>query len=173
MDEQVQNHQSDTHLLGSRLAGFAAVLCTASLCGAAILATTPAAAAQPDYSGSFEQPYGYSYGEQDQPFDARTRDMNGNRVIVNGIIVRGDNLSTLPPGLYNSNGLDSGGTGFSGAGVATGNQLNVTTSGSYNTVIVNSTQVNNGNQTVNLNNGTAAKSAAPQALNGELDLNGY
>ena len=46
------------------------------------------------------------------------------------------------------------GAGF-GAGIASGtavgNQLNVITQGSWNTVIVNSTQINNGNQTTVLN----------------------
>ena len=37
-----------------------------------------------------------------------------------------------------------------------GNQLNVITQGNWNTVIVNSTQINNGNQTT--------------ALNGKIDL---
>jgi hypothetical protein len=37
------------------------------------------------------------------------------------------------------------------SGTAVGNQLNVITQGSWNTVIVNSTQINNGNQTTVLN----------------------
>ena len=43
-----------------------------------------------------------------------------------------------------------------GSGTAIGNQLNVVTNGSYNTVIIDSTQINNGDQSV--------------VLNGELDL---
>lgn len=43
-----------------------------------------------------------------------------------------------------------------GTGTAVGNQLNVITTGNYNTVIIDSTQINNGDQTV--------------VLNGELDL---
>jgi holdfast attachment protein HfaA len=76
--------------------------------------------------------------------------------------------------------------GFSGTGTAIGNQLNVNTSGSFNTVIVNSTQINNGDQTVNLNFGKQAPpscsggtpscksgvaySPAQQTLNGGLDF---
>jgi holdfast attachment protein HfaA len=37
------------------------------------------------------------------------------------------------------------------SGTAVGNQLNVITQGSWNTVIVDSTQINNGNQTTVLN----------------------
>ena len=47
------------------------------------------------------------------------------------------------------------GAGFA-ARPAVGNQLNVITQGSWNTVIVNSTQINNGDQTT--------------VLNGKLDL---
>ena len=56
------------------------------------------------------------------------------------------------------------GAGFSGgsySGQAIGNQLNVITNGNYNTVIVNSTQINNGNQTA----------TSSTALNGKIDLN--
>ena len=44
-----------------------------------------------------------------------------------------------------------------GTGTAVGNQLNVITNGNNNTVIIDSTQINNGDQNV--------------FLNGELDLN--
>ena len=44
-----------------------------------------------------------------------------------------------------------------GSGTAVGNQLNVITNGSNNTIIIDSTQINNGDQTV--------------ILNGELNLN--
>jgi holdfast attachment protein HfaA len=45
------------------------------------------------------------------------------------------------------------GAGFGGitTGTAIGNQLNVITQGNWNTVIVNSTQTNNGNQSTVLN----------------------
>jgi holdfast attachment protein HfaA len=77
-------------------------------------------------------------------------------------MLTGDDLSNLPPGLYNYNGLLSGGAGFSGAGSATaiGNQLNVITQGSWNTVIVTNTQINNGDINANSN-----------VLNGGLNLN--
>jgi len=74
--------------------------------------------------------------------------------------------------------------GFSGTGAAIGNQLNVNTTGSFNTVVVNSTQINNGNQTVIINGQSTSTSAgntttaaavpstnnAQQMLNGGLDF---
>jgi holdfast attachment protein HfaA len=109
-------------------------------------------------AGQFNVPYGKSYNDFNQPFDARTRDANGNRTIVNGRMFLGSqsNLSFgLGGGFFgsgntNTNTSTSGVGGFGGAG-AIGNQLNVVTLGSWNTVIIDSTQINNGNQTVNLN----------------------
>ena len=109
------------------------------------------------YAEQFERPYGFGYNEESQPFDARTRDLNGNRVIVNGRMMVGDDLSTLPDGMWNLNGYSNGaGAGYGGS-AAIGNQLNVITQGSWNTVIIDSTQINSGD----INAGY---------LNGELNL---
>jgi holdfast attachment protein HfaA len=169
-----------------RLAAAAFTLSAAALGVAALLAAAPAhAQSRAGYANEFSRPYGTNPGDESRPYDARTRDLNGNRVIIDGRIVTGDDLSSLPLGLYNSSGT---GMGFSGTGSAIGNQLNVNTSGSFNTVVVNSTQINNGNQTVNINAGTGAGatcSTAPatcpsnssnstsspqQVLNGGLDF---
>jgi holdfast attachment protein HfaA len=176
-----------------RLAAAAFTLSAAALGVAAMLAAAPAhAQTRAGYANEFSRPYGINPGDESRPYDARTRDLNGNRVIVDGRIVTGDDLSSLPLGLYN--GANTG-MGFSGTGSAIGNQLNVNTSGSFNTVVVNSTQINNGNQTVNINagNGTGAgatcstapatcpssstnssstlsSSPAQQVLNGGLDF---
>lgn len=129
-----------------RLARMAFGLAGAALTCAAILAAVPAEAqSRAGYANEFSRPYGINPGDELRPYDARTRDLNGNRVIINGRIVVGDDLSNLPLGLYNA---DGSGLGFSGTGTAIGNQLVVTTQGSFNTVIVNSTQINNGDQTV-------------------------
>ena len=167
----------------ARFARAAFGLSAASLCVAALLAAMPAhAQSRAGYANEFSRPYGTNPGDQNRPYDASTRDLNGNRVIIDGRIVVGDDLSSLPLGLYNSG---ASGMGFSGTGAAIGNQLNVTTTGSFNNVVVNSTQINNGNQTVIVNAqsastpaGTpAAPSAVPatntnaqQALNGRLDF---
>ena len=142
-------------LNSSRYARAAFGLAAASLSLAALLAAVPAHAQQnrAGYANEFSRPYGTNPGDQNRPYDAGTRDLNGNRVIIDGRIVVGDDLSSLPLGLYNTG---SGGMGFSGTGTAIGNQLNVNTTGSFNTVIVNSTQINNGNQTVIINGHTTA-----------------
>jgi holdfast attachment protein HfaA len=167
-----------------RLAAAAFSLSAAALGVAAVLAAAPAhAQSRAGYANEFSRPYGINPGDESRPYDARTRDLNGNRVIVDGRMVTGDDLSSLPLGLYNSSGT---GMGFSGTGSAIGNQLNVNTSGSFNTVVVNSTQINNGNQTVNINAGqpstptcpTATPTCSPgmaspspqQVLNGGLDF---
>jgi holdfast attachment protein HfaA len=154
--------------------GMKNVLAKVLLIGVTGVALVAAANAQPSapYGAEFERPIGWAYGSETQPIEGGTRDINGNRVIIDGRIVTGDNLTTLPGGLYNMNGLTSGGSGYSGVGGfagssgAIGNQLNVITQGSFNTVVVNSTQINNGNQTAVVNNGHQ-----PSVLNGELNLN--
>jgi holdfast attachment protein HfaA len=155
-----------------RLATMAFGLSATALAVAALLAAAPAQAqSRGGYANEFSRPYGINPGDETRPYDARTRDLNGNRVIINGRIVVGDDLSSLPLGLYNS---DSG-LGFSGTGTAIGNQLIVTTQGSFNTVIVNSTQVNNGDQTVVIG-GTVQRPTACAAPNpcptGAPELNG-
>ena len=119
------------------------------------IAVTPRAEAQAASTVSeFELPYGFGFGQESQPYSgASGRDANGNRVIVNGLIEGGTGLGT---GLYTGWGQTEGARGMIGTGTAVGNQLNVITNGSNNTVIIDSTQINNGDQTV--------------VLNGELDL---
>lgn len=107
-------------------------------------------------SGQFELPYGSGFSDYSTPYDPGTRDSAGNRIIVDGRIITGDSISTLGMGLNTTWGSTSG-TGMIGQSMAIGNQLNVITTGSYNTIIIDSTQINNGNQTA--------------ILNGELDLN--
>lgn len=109
----------------------------------------------------FERPFGFGFGEETQPFDPGTRDINGNRLIVDGRIVTGEDLSSFSTSTLATGGQSLSGAGFLGQGfgqnTAIGNQLNVITQGSFNTVIIDSTQINNGDQTA--------------ILNGELDLN--
>ena len=114
------------------------------------LAQPPSPAAQ--VSGEFERPFGYGYGEEQAAYDANTRDANGNRIILDGRIMTGMDQSTLTTmsGSAGAWAQATGGAGYS-TGTAIGNQLNVITQGSWNTVIVNSTQINNGNQTTVLN----------------------
>jgi len=122
------------------------------------LIATPLAAAQ---ISDFERPFGFGIGEENRPFDPGTRDVNGNRLIVDGRIITGDDLSSFTTSTLATGGQSLSGAGFVGQGfsqnTAIGNQLNVITQGSYNTVIVDSTQINNGDQSA--------------ILNGEINLN--
>lgn len=102
----------------------------------AALAMAGAAAADPAASsaGEFDRAFGMGWESFDQPIEASTRDQNGNRTIING---RMQVEGTLTGGLMD---YDMSG----GSAQAIGNQLNVVTQGNWNTVIVDSTQINNG-----------------------------
>jgi holdfast attachment protein HfaA len=115
---------------------------------AALLTAAPAGfAQQAEYSAQFERPYGMDTTVSERPYEAASRDANGNRVVINGLINGG---TTLGQGLNTGWGETDGLRGMlgSGGGLAVGNQLNVITQGNMNTVIINSTQINNGDQTV-------------------------
>lgn len=132
----------------------------AALVGGAIALLALPAYAQPpspaaQVSGEFERPFGYGYGEEQSGYDANTRDANGNRVILDGRIMTGMDQSSLSMSSASAGSWAqaTAGAGFGGitSGTAIGNQLNVITQGNWNTVIVNSTQTNNGNQSTVLN----------------------
>jgi holdfast attachment protein HfaA len=110
------------------------------LLSAAMLAIATSASADPipGGAGDFSGGFGMGWESFDSPINTSTRDENGNRVIVNG---RMEIEGTLTGGLQDS---FSGGIG---SAQAIGNQLNVVTQGNYNTVIVDSTQINNGDIT--------------------------
>jgi holdfast attachment protein HfaA len=96
----------------------------------------PASAQAPESVGDVERAFGMGWDSFDKPIEASTRDANGNRTIINGQIqIEGSLTGGLMDGSY-STGL--------GSSQAIGNQLNVVTQGNWNTVIVDSTQINNG-----------------------------
>ncbi|WP_297733632.1 holdfast anchoring protein HfaA [uncultured Maricaulis sp.] len=104
--------------------------------------STAAQAQQVQTTAGWEQPYGGSTAQASQPWSGATasagaaaRSSAGNRVIIDGIIQTGVGVST-------QTGLFGGGVGANASAI--GNQLNVNVSGQWNTVIVNSTQINNG-----------------------------
>lgn len=107
-----------------------------------LIALAAAALASPAYAddpiasaGDVVRAFGMGWESFDSPINPATRDADGNRVIVNG---RMQIEGTLTGGLQ-----DGFATGI-GSAQAIGNQLNVVTQGNYNTVIVDSTQINNG-----------------------------
>lgn len=118
-------------------------IATPILSATLLLCAPPALAQAPFSAGEFERGYGMDTGSFETPIEPGTRDQNGNRLIVDGRITTGQ--SSL------FGGLGDGGVGDSLSGSAFGNQLTVVTQGSWNTVIVDSTQINNGDQTVIIN----------------------
>ena len=107
--------------------------------------------------GTYTAGYGASRYTTARPQTGSTRDQNGNRLIVNGIIQSGaSTYSSTSGGVANSYAGAGAGNGQTiGGSTAIGNSLNVVVQGNHNTVIVNSSQVNNGNVTAGTDlNGT-------------------
>lgn len=105
-------------------------------------------------SASMNAGYGRSSGQENRMVDYSTRDVNGNRVIVDGVMLTGSDQSVYSSSRSNGS-LDAysgvGGIGGYAGSTAIGNNLTVITQGNNNTVIVNSSQVNNGNVTAGSN----------------------
>ncbi len=120
-----------------------------------VMGGAAAHAQDPSQVDHYDQPYGIGYGDENRPYNASTRDENGNRMIVNGRFVYSSSYSsTSGVGGYSLTGQ----WGVNLSSSAIGNSLNVVTSGNNNTVIVDSTQINNGDQEAGI------------VLNGDIDL---
>lgn len=120
---------------------------------AAVLFAGAASAGSLGDSSSFNTPFGMSSNSSgNQPIDPSLRDSNGNLTMVNGEFTSSSFAQAYgmasASSLGNTPGVTGSGAAFGGA-TAIGNQLNVVTVGSGNTVIVNANQTNNGNQTAN------------------------
>ena len=117
---------------------------------AAIIAAAPASAQVAyDNAGTYSAGYGSNAGSYNQPVNASLRDSNGNLTVVNGQFT--SSTMSQMTGVQNMTQAGSG-VGVSnptanGTATAIGNSLNVITTGSNNTVVVNSIQDNSGNQT--------------------------
>jgi len=113
-------------------------------------------------SASMNAGYGRSSGQENRMVEYSTRDANGNRVIVDGVMLTGSDQSVYSSS-RSSGSLDAysgvGGVGGYAGSTAIGNNLTVITQGNNNTVIVNSSQVNNGNVTAGSN---VVKAGTPQ-----------
>jgi holdfast attachment protein HfaA len=137
-------------------------------CAAATLFATVAQAQMLNNNPSnYNNPYGMTQAQENAPVDASLRDANGNLTVVNGVftsstmsqqtgVQQSSVLGAAALGATLANGQSVTGAGFGGQttlgqATAIGNSLNVVTVGTGNTVIVNSDQTNNGNQTVTLN----------------------
>ena len=113
-------------------------------------------------SASFNAGYGRSAGQENRMVEYSTRDANGNRVIVDGVMLTGSDQSVFSSS-RSSGSLDAysgvGAVGGYAGSTAIGNNLTVITQGNNNTVIVNSNQVNNGNVSAGSN---VVKGGTPQ-----------
>ena len=114
------------------------------------LAAPGAALAQSSGSAglsTFQSGYGGARQSVTSAQTGSTRDQNGNRLIVDGIIQAGASAySRQSGGVSNTYSGAGGSQGNTIAGsTAIGNNLNVVVQGSHNTVIVNSRQTNTGN----------------------------
>jgi holdfast attachment protein HfaA len=144
------------------------------LCLGSMTALAGAAQAQITSAADYNHPYGMTQGDENAPVDASLRDSNGNLTLVNGQFTSSSlsqetglqpmgalGMPTLGASSSTSAGVST--TTLSGGGVggasmtgttsasAIGNSLNVITVGNDNTVVVNSRQTNNGNQTATAN----------------------
>jgi len=130
----------------------------------------PAAANSFSDGSSFNTPKGTASADFNAPASGYGRDANGNRTIVDGRFVGHChfNKDGITPGVGSRSGVaESSGfptdpcqdrvDGDRANLMAVGNSVTVVTQGTYNTVIVNTQQTNNGNQKV--------------VLNGKLSLN--
>lgn len=96
-------------------------------------------------SASYNGGYGRVNGQENRPVAGTTRDANGNRVIIDGIMQSGEDQSSFTRS-DGSSWTSGGGVGFqNGTSTAIGNNLVVITQGNFNVVIVDSHQINNGN----------------------------
>ena len=104
-------------------------------------------------ASTYNSPYGLQAGQENQAPAPSLRDANGNLTVVNGQFTSANfgpssGASASATGAASASGVGTSGAGTAfGGATAIGNQLNVVTLGNNNTVVVNATQTNNGNQT--------------------------
>jgi holdfast attachment protein HfaA len=141
---------------GRLLAISAAVLALAAAATGLVLSSPARAQTLDANSASFNAGYGRVAGSENHVVEYSTRDANGNRVIVDGVMLTGADQSVYSSS-HSSGSLDSysgvGSLGGWGSSTAIGNNLTVVTQGNNNTVIVNSSQINNGNISAGTNVG--------------------
>ncbi|MBX7248863.1 MAG: holdfast anchoring protein HfaA [Caulobacteraceae bacterium] len=139
------------HAVGIALAAFAI---SAGAASAQNLSTT---------SSSYNAGYGRTPGDEERGVTTYgMRDANGNLIAVNGIVTSSASAQASAAAWGASyGGSGAGFAGQYGSATAIGNNLNVTVQGNWNTVIVDSTQINNGDV------------SASVELNGQVDLDDH
>jgi holdfast attachment protein HfaA len=117
-----------------------------TLIALALLAFTATAAEAGDWTSSTMY-NGYGAASQNTASAYSMRDANGNLTMVNGQVTSAQ-YQAGSGAQYAGGGVGMGGAGSAyGQASAIGNQLSVVVVGSHNTTIIDSSQINNGNQT--------------------------
>ncbi len=111
----------------------------------ASLAGTVSAQSYSSNSAGYNAGYGRTPGQENRPVSVGGTGQ-GNRVIVDGVILAGEDQSVYASQTGGGVFSDTSGVGnIGGSSTAIGNNLVVVTQGNYNTVIITSVQTNNGN----------------------------
>ncbi len=133
-------------LLGSTETGKSAMTRSKTLIALTLLSLSATAAQAGDWTNS-SMYNGYGSSTQNQASGYSMRDANGNLTMVNGQVTSA--MYQQGSGAqYAGGGVGMGGAGPTyGEASAIGNQLSVVVLGSHNTTIIDSQQINNGNQT--------------------------
>jgi holdfast attachment protein HfaA len=138
----------------ARLVGFAALLLGAAGGGA----SGAHAQSLMNNGGQFNAGYSGNGAALNNPIDISTRDARQNSVFIDGVMqAPAGSIFSRASGFSQS----SSGVGASGLATAIGNNLTVVVEGSFNHVVVNSTQINNGDVSANA------------SLNGQVNLDGH
>ena len=111
---------------------------------AATAASTTAMAGDWTNSGMYN---GYGATSQNSASAYSMRDPNGNLTMVNGQVTSAQYSQNSGAQSAYSGGVGMGGAETQGQATAIGNSLNVTVIGMHNTTIIDSSQINTGNQT--------------------------
>ena len=137
-------------LFGSTEIGKSAMTRSKTLIALTLLALSATAAQAGDWANS-SMYNGYGAANSNQASGYSMRDANGNLTMVNGQVT--SSIYQQGSGAqYAGGGVGMGGAGPTyGEASAIGNQLSVVVLGSHNTTIIDSQQINNGNQTATAN----------------------
>lgn len=126
------------------MSSFKSQTCLTLALTAFVLAATAAQAGDWTNSAMYN---GYGAATQNTPSNYSMRDANGNLTMVNGQVTSAQYASNSGGQSAYAGGVGTGSANAYGQASAIGNQLNVVVVGSHNTTILDSTQINNGNQT--------------------------
>lgn len=121
---------------------------TPTIIALAFLALTAVPAAQAQTWTNSAMYNGYGASSQNTASNYSMRDGNGNLTMVNGQVTSSMYSSNSGAQSAYAGGVGTGGAQSTyGQATAIGNSLNVTVVGMHNTTIIDSSQINTGNQT--------------------------